>query len=318
MHETYLPFPAEVLKTHFAKVRSGGDDSRHLAYYRDSLAQATKLRDLIDHGTRPTPAETRMGRQVEKDERFWVASALMTLYHADGGGAGAERFGGLLERAGLSAPAGFADWAAALSGPLDLFFEVNLPSPREYRKWLRENLHERVPIPYLRERATAPGARLEGPTHADAMLLARETGVAVIFEAKVLSDVSSHVTFDVARNQLARNIDVMLEEPEAPSPSSQEPASPLSRRKPELTYLVLLTPALLKGEGTSNAISRSRLYGWLMPAYRDRASTLLRQHLPHRDDRDLAEASWRLGWATWEDCDAVVPGACGWLAPDGA
>ena len=42
------------------------------------------------------------------------------------------------------------------------------------------------------------------------MLLAA-TGVAVIFEAKVLSDISAHVTFDLARNQLARSIDVMLE-----------------------------------------------------------------------------------------------------------
>ena len=43
------------------------------------------------------------------------------------------------------------------------------------------------------------------------MLLAPATGVAVIFEAKVLSDISTHVTFDLARNQLARSIDVMLE-----------------------------------------------------------------------------------------------------------
>jgi hypothetical protein len=32
------------------------------------------------------------------------------------------------------------------------------------------------------------------------MLLAPETGVAVILEAKVLSDISTHVTFDLARN----------------------------------------------------------------------------------------------------------------------
>ena len=68
-----------------------------------------------------------------------------------------------------------------------------------------------APIPYLKKQAEAPEARLEGATRADAMLLAPETGVAVIFEAKVLSDISTHVTFDLARNQLARSIDVMLE-----------------------------------------------------------------------------------------------------------
>jgi hypothetical protein len=42
------------------------------------------------------------------------------------------------------------------------------------------------------------------------------SGVAVIFEAKVLSDVSTHVRFDLTRNQLARTIDVMLEEEPRP------------------------------------------------------------------------------------------------------
>jgi hypothetical protein len=302
MHETYLPFPAKVLKAHFAEVRGGGDDGRHLKYYRDSIERAKRLQIDLAAGKSPTPAEIRLGRQMEKDERFWVVGALMALYHD---GARARRFGSLMERAGLSAPADFPDWAAALSGPLDLFFEANLASPRGYRDWLREHLDERVPIPYLRESARRPRARLEGQTHADAILIASAHEVAVIFEAKVLSDVSAHITFDVARNQLARTIDVMLETPKA--------SSPLSCRKPELTYLVLLTPALLKDEGTGNACGRSRLYGWLMPEYQNRDSPLLHRHLPHRDEHDLAAAATRLGWATWEDCNAVVPGACGWL-----
>jgi hypothetical protein len=79
------------------------------------------------------------------------------------------------------------------------------------RAWLRDHVTERAAIPYLKEKAKAPGARLEGATKADAMLLARQSGTAVIFEAKVLSDISAHITFDLARNQLARNIGVMLE-----------------------------------------------------------------------------------------------------------
>ena len=141
---------------------------------------------------------------MEKDERFWLATALMSLYHADDGSGRGERFARLLERAGLRPPPGFPSWEDALAGALDLFFEVNLPSPARYRAWLRDHLGERVPIPYLKKRAEAPGARLEGTTRTDAMLLAAN-GVAVIFEAKVLSDISSHVTFDLARNQLARN-----------------------------------------------------------------------------------------------------------------
>ena len=119
------------------------------------------------------------------------------------------------------------------------------------------------------------------------MLLARDTGVAIIFEAKVLSDISTQVTFDVARNQLARTIDVMLE-------ANSKLQAPLSLRKPDQTFLVLLTPALMQAQRPGDAISKSRLYGWLMPAYKDPHNSLLGQHLPHRDSRQLAESAERL------------------------
>jgi hypothetical protein len=139
------------------------------------------------------------------------------------------------------------------------------------------------------------------------MLVARGTGVAVIFEAKVLSDVSTHITFDVARNQLARTIDVMLE-------ANRQLQPPLCLREPKQTFLVLLTPARMQAQGAGNAASGSRLYGWLMPAYKDPDGSLLQQHLPHRDGQELAEVAKRLGWARWEDCNTLVPGACPWLA----
>ena len=82
------------------------------------------------------------------------------------------------------------------------------------------------------------------------MLLAPATGVAVIFEAKVLSDISTRVMFDLARNQLARSIDVMLE-------VNSAVAAPLSIRKPERTCLVLLTPALTRPGRAGDAISKA-------------------------------------------------------------
>jgi hypothetical protein len=307
LHRTYLPFTAGQLREHFAPVLGHGERDRHLRYYLASVDEARKYDELIRGGDRPTPRQTRLGRQMEKDERFWLATALMSLYHANGGSGREQLFARLLERAGLRPPLGFPRWEDALGGALDLFFEVNLPSPGRYRAWLRDHLGERAPFPYLKDQAEAPGARLEGATKADAMLLAPETGVAVIFEAKVLSDISTHVTFDLARNQLARSIDVMLE-------ANPALAAPLSLRKPERTFLVLLTPALTQPGGpTGDAISKSRLYGWLMPAYKDPHSSLLRQHLPHRDGSELTEAAKRLGWASWEDCHSVAPGACSWL-----
>ncbi len=306
LHPTYLPFTADQLKAHFAPVLADGELDRHLRYYRASTQQAKMHADRMSGGTKPTPAQVRLGRQIEKDERFWVATALMSLYHEDGGVSRGQLFSRLLDKGGLRPPAPFARWEEALSGQLELYFEVNRPSPPSYQLWLRDHLDERAPIPYLRERAEAAGTRLEGATKADAVLLAADTAVAVIFEAKVLSDISTHITFDVARNQLARIIDVMLEA----NPKLQDP---LCRRDPGRTFMMLLTPAILRPVATGNAAS-SRLYGWLMPAYQDPDSPLLQQHLPHRDHYDLAEVANRLGWACWEDVRAILPGACSWLA----
>jgi hypothetical protein len=113
----------------------------------------------------------------------------------------------------------------------------------------------------------------------------------------------------ISRNQLARTIDVMLQANPALAP-------PLSLRKPERTFLVLLTPALTRPGRAGDAISKSRLYGWLMPAYQDPDNSLLRQHLSHRDGSELARAARRLGRASWEDYNAVAPGACSWLTAD--
>ena len=41
-------------------------------------------------------------------------------------------------------------------------------------------------------------------------------------------------------------------------------AAPLNLRKPERTFLVMLTPALTQPGRAGDAISKSRLYGWLM------------------------------------------------------
>ena len=64
------------------------------------------------------------------------------------------------------------------------------------------------------------------------------------------------------------------------------------------TGQLLITPALTQPGQAGDTISKSRLYGWLMPAYKDPHSSLLRQHLPHRDGSELAGAAERLGWAS--------------------
>ena len=81
----------------------------------------------------------------------------MSLYHADDGSGRGKRFARLLERAGLRPPPGFPSWEDALAGALDLFFEVNLPSPARYRAWLRDHLGERPRSLASKERAESAG-----------------------------------------------------------------------------------------------------------------------------------------------------------------
>jgi hypothetical protein len=54
-----------------------------------------------------------------------------------------------------------------------------------------------------------------------------------------------------------------------------------------------------------------------MNGYRDDAN-LLQRHLPHRKNVDFVELRRRLGWLTWEDCNQVLPGSCGWLGKPAA
>ena len=77
LHHTYLPFTADQLREHFAPVLGPGERDRHLRYYLASVEEARKYDELIRRGDKPTPAQTRLGRQMEKDERFWLATALM-------------------------------------------------------------------------------------------------------------------------------------------------------------------------------------------------------------------------------------------------
>jgi hypothetical protein len=145
-----------------------------------------------------------------------------------------------------------------------LYFEVSLPSPPSYQRHLAQQLDERVIVPYLREAARRRGTRLEGATKVDALLLAPDTGFAVLFEAKALSDISGGVEFDVLRNQIARNIDVMLDR-------NPRLMWPLNQRNPDRSCFVLMTPEVFRSN------RQSRLYGWLYDGYREDPESLQRQ-----------------------------------------
>jgi hypothetical protein len=137
LNEIYLPFPEEQLREHFAPV--GTDETsadRHLDYYRKSV-QA--YRDWVTNppaGSRARQSQVkRRALQMQKDERFWIVTALMSIFHSR------QRLplvAALLRRCLGDVPhmEGLSSWEQAL-GPgqeLRLFFEVSLPTPPEYQQ----------------------------------------------------------------------------------------------------------------------------------------------------------------------------------------
>lgn len=305
----YLPFSIDLLRNHFAP--SSGDDrdadgDRHLRYY---LASAQRYGEsCVRHGDRMGLPISLLRKpcQIEKDERFWIATCLMSYFYSEDR---IESLSKLLKSCFGDAPCigKFAEWKEALGRAEDLFlfFEVNLQSPPSYKRWLRENLQVRQFIPYVRDAAHRPDGslreHLEGPTHVDALLLNRENGFSVLFEAKVLSDVSCKVEFDCMRNQIARCVDVMLE-------SNSGLAEPLNRRNPDLTLFALVTPGVFKEQ----RFRHTRLYGGLMDRYGAHPESLS-DDLPHRAGKDWSGFEKRLGWISWETCNKILPDSCPWI-----
>lgn len=120
-------------------------------------------------------------------------------------------------------------WAECFDGDLSLYFEAHLPSPSSYKPYLRQNPPEHNLIPYVLLGGflvRVNNRDFEGATHVDALLLNPRNGFALLVEAKVLSDISYHVSFDVTWNQIARTVDVMLD-----SNSSLTPPLAIAIRK---------------------------------------------------------------------------------------
>ena len=297
LHEIYLPFSEEQFKKHFADVKIQGKclspAEKHLEYYKNSIKnypQKTIESKSISKLKGPC--------QIEKDEKFWTAACLMTIFHSQ---KSVQDLSQLFQKAYGPVPpiTGVHSWEECFKGNLHLFFETNLPSPLFYRQeWLRNKLKERQIIPYIFNSDNGT-KNLEGPTNVDAIFLNEGNGFAVLIEAKVLSDISYQITYDTMRNQIARNIDVMLER-------NDSLCKPLNKRNPNKTLFLLLTPKLFKDN------PKSRLYGYKFSDYKENPASL-QVDLPHRENLDAENISKRLGWLTWEDFREVNSDCCKWL-----
>jgi hypothetical protein len=292
---TYLPFTPQELEPHFVSKAE-----EHIAYYHKSAKRYHSfLNNHRDLSGLPITV-SRFQRQIEKDERFWIVTALKSIF--DNPKRNQHLIQMLSSAFGKRPPINnLGTWEQCLDGNLYLFFEANLPSPESYKEWLRQNIKNQHFIPYVLDAAKRDNARaFEGATHTDGLLINSSNGFSIIFEAKVLSDISYMVSFDIQRNQFARNIDVMLE-------NNPRLAPPLKFRNPDYSLFILLTPEVFRKQ------PNTRLYGWLFNEYRNDPKALSRD-LPHRDGADWDSVAKRIGWVTFEDIEKVLPKACPWLS----
>lgn len=302
IHHKYFPFDNKELESHF----TGNIEGRIEIYKKRAKVNLDSSEDGIDADGQSIK-DLKKIRQIEKDEIFWTLTTLKSIYDSD---EPVKKFSKLLSTGYGPRPplTGFSTWEECLAGKLHLFFEVDLPSPKAYTQWLYQHKEQRHLVKYVLESMenSLKHGSLEGPTQVDAMLISimdkgtpQERSFTVIFEAKVLSDISSQVTFDMYRNQMIRNIDVMLED-------NNHPHEVVNKRNKDTTLFCLLTP-----EGFREN-PYSRYYGCLYHAYK-REPRLLQSELPHRLIPNSQSLAARIGWITFEDCKHVHDNACPWL-----
>lgn len=285
---------------HFAKVKYRGEcvsNDQHLSYYKNSIQLYHQyLADTPDQKGKPL-SKMKKPCQIEKDERFWTASCMMTMFYDERRLQMLQKL--FIDTFGENPPlAGLQSWRECLDGELALFFETTLPTPPSYKTWLSQNLNMRQFIPHVLNSAHGK-KNLEGPTHVDALLINPNNGFAVLIETKVLSDISNQNTYDATRNQMARIIDVMLEK-------NSHLCEPLCRRNPERTLFLLVTPEMFKIHPSH------RLYGGKFIDYKKNQESLAFD-LPHRRNLNWLEIRRRLGWLTWEDFHRTNSNCCPWL-----
>ena len=307
MHPVYLPFSEEEVNEHFAETKKNGkcnQNDRHINYYSKSINRYSKyMKNNPDRRGKSIKEELSSPFQLEKDERFWTTSSLMTIYHSKNR---QQDFIKLFKKAYGDQPPTeeIKSWENCFDENLRLFFEPNLPSPKKYKQCLKKNLENRQFIPYILDSAYEKKNKqeikenLEGPTNVDALLI-NPNGFSVIIEAKVLSDISYSVTYDTMRNQIARTIDVMLEK-------NTKLCDPLDKRDTKETLFLLITPRCFQEN------PQSRFYGYKFNEYKKNPESIVKD-LPHREPNELKDISKRLGWLTWEDLNEENKNCCKWL-----
>lgn len=297
MHDKYLPFAEKVIKKHLygGDGRNKNSIENQLIYYKDSIKRFKDYQWGKESIKGKPLKETSFPCQIQKDERFWTMNTLLSIFYSQNR---TKEFVRLFKKGYSQNVPKLLDlnsWDDCFqSDNLGLYFEVDLPSPIDYKDYLlkkykdkKSNQHQIVSHILA---SACNKKKLEGSTQVDAIIINPDNGFGVIIEAKVLSDISISITYDLLRNQIARTIDVMLEKNEKMKP-------PFIDRNPDKTIFLLLTPKLFKNNPWS------RFYGYKMRDYKDpeKGVDYLKEDLPHRTEEVLKNIPSRIGWLTWKD-----------------
>lgn len=280
LHEKLMPFKEKQILKYF-------DNKNHLDYFKNSLVNYKKY---TDQGKDCPVSDFRELRQAEKDERFYTTRTFINLFEREVGDRNnilklllSKAFG---EKPPFEKNIKYPkDWSNFLNGNLELSLEHVGAAPKEYKEFLSTNLEKRHFVKYVleagknKDKSSLFRLDLEGSTHVDAFIENKSSGFKIYVEAKFLSDISCDVSYDVTRNQLARNIDVMLED------------------KNGRSLFLLITPGFFKNN------PYTRLYGYKMKDYLSNHLTLMAD-LCHR--KNIEPYEWkliteRIAWITWED-----------------
>lgn len=166
-------------------------------------------------------------------------------------------------------------------------YAPTFPPSQERENWHRKYLGEKQGGIF--QEWSKKRGKIEGSTEVDVVV--RSEKVLIFIEAKYLSDISTDVSYDPWRDQIARNIDVGTYQAQLAEPQRE-------------FFFVLLTP-----RWDNEYEQRSRLYWYKMHDYRQHPE-LLRAKLPHHDPTinpdceypiDFEVMARRIGWAYWAD-----------------
>jgi len=279
MHKKLIPYKEKTVKRYFNPI----SQEEHLNYFRKSI---DRYKEYETNQAKFSHKKYKIYRQAEKDERFYTTRTFINLFERTDKKAILKKI--LVNAFGEIPPIKSSkkypqSWDNLVTDDMTLCFEKDLPAPKEYKEFLSNNLNKRHFVEYIIDSGTDKDGHyrknLEGPSQIDAFIECKSSRLKIIIEAKYLSDISCDVTYDVTRNQIARNIDVMLEQ------------------STDMSLFLLITPQYFKER------PNTKLYGYKMNDYMNNYLTLMAD-LSHRSNIEPSEwqhITKRIAWITWEE-----------------